>query len=248
MWTSILSGLGGSILGGLFGASSARSQQRRNMEFEQRMAREQWERAEAESQRDREFQERMSSTSYRRAMEDMRAAGLNPILAYSQGGASSPSGRGAQLQAMHGSPGVDSASAALAATSAIEAIRNAVAQRHLLDATTIKSAAEADKIREETRKSRAQADITDVIADPARRIRESGSVRSAESKLNEIGGAIGARLHEFVNEDVPGAITSAKDWFRGLQEREEARRARERSKEVAREIRRENRASSIKRR
>lgn len=38
------------------------------------------------------FQEKMSDTSYQRAMKDMRSAGLNPILAYSQGGATTPSG------------------------------------------------------------------------------------------------------------------------------------------------------------
>lgn len=46
----------------------------------------------AAAKRQMDFQSDMSNTSYQRAMADMYAAGLNPILAYKQGGASSPSG------------------------------------------------------------------------------------------------------------------------------------------------------------
>jgi len=59
----------GSIVGGLFGNSSAKK----------------------EAQRDRDFQERMSSTAHQREVADLRAAGLNPVLS-ANGGASSPGG------------------------------------------------------------------------------------------------------------------------------------------------------------
>lgn len=44
------------------------------------------------------FQERMSNTAYQRAMDDMRKAGINPLMVSKLGGASTPTGAMAQLR------------------------------------------------------------------------------------------------------------------------------------------------------
>ena len=53
--------------------------------------------ADYQARRQMDFQESMSNTAYQRTMADMKAAGLNPMLASKVGGASTPAGAMAQM-------------------------------------------------------------------------------------------------------------------------------------------------------
>lgn len=81
---------------GLYGSMQTNEQNyeiaRLNREFSADQAKKSMDFTSAQALREMQFQERMSNTSYQRAMRDLKKAGLNPMLAYSQGGASTPSG------------------------------------------------------------------------------------------------------------------------------------------------------------
>lgn len=82
----------GSLAAGIFGSSKASSGQEKTNAANERIADKQMAFQTSANAKQFAFQERMSNTQYSRAMQDMRASGLNPMLAYKQGGAGTPSG------------------------------------------------------------------------------------------------------------------------------------------------------------
>lgn len=120
-------GLG--ALGGLFGFFGQSSANQANKDI----AREQM-----------QFQKIMSDTAYQRSMRDMKLAGLNPMLAFSQGGASTPTGASAHMESTTKDVGDSIKMAAVDRQRLLNEMKETQSRIDLNEASKFKQMADAD--------------------------------------------------------------------------------------------------------
>ena len=116
----------------------------------------------AEASKNRDWQAFMSNTAYQRAMQDMKVAGLNPILAANLGGASTPGGGQASIAGVSGlqnpgaalQQGITTASqagqSAAVTKAALESANKDSSQAQVNDTTAGLNRATEDRVKQET--------------------------------------------------------------------------------------------------
>lgn len=141
-------------------------------------------------QMNRRWMEQMSNTSYQRAMTDMKKAGLNPILAYQQGGASVPN---------TAAPQVGSASRTRLADSALQAYTGISAARtQSQQAQTAQAQMESSTKLQTAQTAKEVAQTRQTMVDTRLKERELKS-RGIKDTVDREGGRIIQKLFDTFN-------------------------------------------------
>ena len=136
-WGAAAGALGGGLLGG-----EAEEGVNETNKLNSAEAQRQREFNAAEAQKSRDWQEYMRSNQYQTAVTDMKTAGLNPMLAYTQGGAGTPNGATASAASL---PQISNKTqAALNASAQAAQVANVMAQTKKTEAETTVADAQAE--------------------------------------------------------------------------------------------------------
>lgn len=132
------------------------------------------------------FQERMSNTGYQRAMDDMKKAGLNPMLAFSQGPASAPTGAMATLTAPRkGDIGAGLFNTAKAIASQGAQIQQISSQTDLNRAQANATSEQPALIKQQKQESAARTEKTNVDKDIATETKREAKARADQAEMEK---------------------------------------------------------------